>query len=573
MDSLRRALASIRKYLGELSATHLMVIVLVVVVIGLMGYVVSQVTSKPEWVVLLPGATQSEQQAAALVLTEQNIKHRAITVLEVPPDLEWMARGAVAEAGRLPQDITTLFKNTIDKQTWYTSRHQSDQFYNMDLNNALARLISNFSGVKTAQVVLDSPQAMGLGSAVRRPTAAVTVWMRPSKVLTQNTVDAIAGLLAGAKSGLDVSNIKVIDASTGRQRRPTRDDEMVATTYLEHAKKVEDQMQEKLGDLLAYIHGATVAVTAQVDVTSMTARVTKALPMGEGTVSLIKKETGNKTTQGEASRGAEPGPRSNQAADISRSSSGKGSKMDQETNESEFESKIGTEEKNIIDPRGMPTSMVASINVPKGYIVNLLKPPAKEGETKDPSKPDVEPTVQEVDARFKIEQASIMAAVKPHLRAHSAEGTVEGEVIVSLVPGEYVATSVGPAGGGMSGLGMLSTGGGSIGGFALGSGLIDKAVVSVLAIAALTMMVMMVKKAGKKIDMPTAEELVGVPADMALKTDVIGEATEGETPLEGIEVDEEAVQSQKMLESVGEFVSGSPEGAAKLMRRWMSADT
>ena len=293
--------------------------------------------------------------------------------------------------------------------------------------------------------------------------------------------------------------------------------------------------------------------------------------MGEGTVSLIKKETGNKTTQADGSRAAEPGPRSNQAADISRSSSGKGTKMDQETTESEFDSKIGTEERNIVDPRGMPTSFVASVNVPKGYIVNLLKPPAKPDEVKDPTKPDVVPTDQEVDARFKVEQASIVASLKPHLRTHSAEGVVEGEVVVSLVPGEYLATSVGPSGG-MPALGMLATGGGTIGGFSLGTGLIDKAVVSVLAIAALTMMVMMVKKAGKKIEMPTAAELVGVPQDMEVKSDVIGEAAEGDTPLEGIEVDEGDVQKQKMLESVGEFVQGSPEGAAKLMKRWMAVD-
>ncbi len=572
MGSLRLALASIRKYLGEMSGTHLLLIILVAVVIGLMSLVVSQATGKPEWVELLPGASQSEQQAAALVLKEQNIKYRAITVLEVPPDLEWTARGVLAEAGRLPQDISTLFKNTLEKQTWYTSRHQSDQFYNMDLNNFLARLISNFNGVKTAQVVLDSPQAMGLGSAVRRPSAAVTVWMRNNSVLSQSTVDAIAGLIAGAKAGMDVSNIKVIDASTGRQRRPTRDDEMLATTYMDHAKKVEDQMQMKLSDLLAYINGATVAVTAQVDVTSTTAKITKALPMGEGTVSLMKKETGNKTTQTDGKSAAEPGPRSNQAADISRSSAGKGTKMDTETTESEFDSKIGTEERNIVDPRGMPTSFVASVNVPKGYIVNLLKPPAKPGETPDPAKPDVQPTDPEIDARFKIEQASIMASLKPHLRTHSAEGVVEGEVVVSLVPGEYIATSVGTAGGGMPGLGMLATGGGGMGGFSLGAGLIDKAVVSVLAIAALTMMVMMVKKAGKKIEMPTAEELVGVPPDMEVKSDVIGEAAEGDTPLEGIEVDEGAVQKQKMLESVGEFVQGSPEGAAKLVKRWMQVE-
>ena len=575
MEALRRVFASIQKYLGEMSPLHKITIILVVVVMGLMTFVVMQFTSKPEWTELMPGATPAEQQAAAAVLKDQSIKFRTTNnKLEVPPEVEWIAKGAIAEAGRLPADITTLFKNTLDRQTWYTSRQQSDQYFNLDLDNAMARLISNFGGVKIAQVHIDSPQPLGLGSQVRRPTATVAVWMRNGQLLTQQRVDAIAGLLAGAKSGLDITNIKVIDGSTGRQRRPTRDDELVATTYLEHAKRVEDQLQVKLGDMLSYIPGVTVAVTAQVDVTSMSVNSKKNLPMGEGTISVMKKEKGDKTTQADGSKAAEPGPRSNQAADISRAGGSKANKLEQETNESEFDVAVGTEEKKVVDPRGMPTSLVASVNIPQGYVVNLLKPPPKEGEKKDPTKPDVVPSDADIDAKFKVLQAMITSYIKPHLRTRVGDAVSEGEIVVSMVPGDAVANSaVGGVGGpAMSGLGLLSAGGGTIGGLSLGSGLIDKALVSVLAIAALTMMVMMVRKAGRKIELPTAEELVGVPPNMEIKSDVIGEAEEGETPMAGIEVGEEDVRKQKMLESVSDFVDKQPEGAAKLVKRWLSTN-
>lgn len=572
MDALRRVIANIQTYLGQLPASGKLIIGLVVVIAALVLFVVSQVASKPTWVELLPGAPVTEQQQAIATLKTQGIGYQTEgNKLMVAPGDEWAARAALSEAGKMPSDVSQLFKNILEKQTWHTSRYQSEQLYNLDLQSALGKMISGFTGVKGATVVVSAPEPNGLGAAVRKPSATASVTTGTGRPLTQQQVDAIANLVAGAKAGLDVLQVKVIDTVAGRERRATSPDQAATSTYMEHASAVERQMVEKLGDLLAGIPGVRIAVTAQVDVTSVNARVRKNLPTGEGTVSLLKKSDDQKTVQSEPSRGAEPGPRSNQTADINRGSGKQGAKSEMEMGVAEMENHVGTRDEQIVDPRGMPTALAASINVPRGYIVKLLTPKA------DPAKADAktdakaaEPSDKDIDDRFKLEQARIESLVKPHLRSRGSDGkAVDGEVVVSLVPGEFASESSGVAAssGMLSSLGLVTPAGGGSG-FSLG-GLLDKALISLLAVVALGMMVMMVKKQGKKVELPSAEELVGIPPQLEIKNDLVGEADEGETVMTGIEIDEGAIQQQKMLESVGEFVKTQPDGAARLVKRWL----
>lgn len=575
MDALRRVIANIRTYLGQLPTSGQLIIALVVVIAALILFVVSQQASKPRWVELLPGSPQAEQQQAIATLKNQGIRYQTEgNKLMVSPDDEWAARGALSEAGKLPADVSQLFKNILEKQTWHTSRYQSEQYYNLDLQKALSTVVSNFGGVKNATVFLDTPEATGLGAAVKRPSASVNVITSPGRPLTQQQVDAIANLVSGAKAGLEVARVKIVDVTAGRERKATSPDQASSSTYMEHAAAVERQMAEKLQDLLSGVPGVKVAVTAQVDVTSVNARVRKNFATGDGTVSLLKKSDDQKTTQSEPSRGAEPGPRSNQTADINRGVSRSGAKSEMETGIAEMENHVGTREEQIIDPRGMPTALAASINVPRSYIVKLLTP--KDEPKTDKPTPDAkkaEPTDKEIDDRFKIEQARIESLVKPHLRSRTSEGKIiDGEVVVSLVPGEFPTEGMAASStaGMLGSLGLATPNAGGSGiGLGFSGGLLDKALVALLAVVALGMMVMMVKKQGKKVELPTAEELVGIPPQLEIKNDLVGEADEGETVMTGIEIDEGAIQQQKMLESVGDFVKTQPDGAARLVKRWL----
>lgn len=569
MEQLRRAIATIQKHLGQLTPTQKMLVGSLAVIIAMALFLVSSYAGGPGWVDLLPGTPAAEQQRAMTTLTGSGIRARFESgKLQVAKGSEQAALAQLSETGKLPQDVSSLFRNILERQTWHTSRQQSEQFYNIDLQNVLSTVIRNFSGVKSAFVVLDAPEPGGLGARVRKPTASVTVFTEAGRPLPQPTVDAIANLVAGAKAGLELEHVRIVEGGpNGRQRRASRDNELVAATYLEQASKVEAQMQEKIAGLLAHIPGVSVAVTAQVDVTSVTAQVKRNFDTGQGTVAPLRREVTNKTSQTEASGAAEPGVRSNQTADINRGGGARGTRLETEETETEFEPHVGSRTEQIVDPKGMPTSLVASVNVPRGYVVALLKPGSAAGAADGPSE-------KEVEEQFKLEQRKIEGSIRPHLRTRSADGRlVDGEVVVSMVPIDVSLSAVPPQEAGLlSGLASLSGGGGSGMSGLLGSGLIDKAILAVLAIVAMGMMVMLVRRSARKVELPTAEELVGVPPTLEANTDLIGEADESETAMAGIEVDEDSVRSQKMLESVGEFVQSSPDQAGQLMRRWISVN-
>ena len=121
----------------------------------------------------------------------------------------------------------------------------------------------------------------------------------------------------------------------------------------------------------------------------------------------------------------------------------------------------------------------------------------------------------------------------------------------------------------MGGLASIVGPGGAMGGI---GNLIDKAVLGVLAVVAVGLMFTLVKKASRQIDIPTAEELVGVPPTLEAPSDLIGEADESDLAMAGIEVGEEQVKSRRMLEEVAKMVQKDPDATARLMKQWISSE-
>lgn len=579
MEQLRRAFKTIGMALGQLTATQKLLIGSLVVIALMALFVVSQYAGTPRWVELLPGAAPADQQKSVAFLETANIPYtqQAGKVMVRPEDRR-TAIAALGEAGKLPSDTSLLFQNILEKQSWQMSRQQNEQLYTIALQNELSRVISDFKGIDSATVILDIPEPAGLGSVVRKPTASATIFTDGGRPLEQGTVDAVAQLLVGARAGLEIERVRVIDGSNGRQRRATSENDVLATTYLEHATRIEQLTAEKLRELLGSIPGAIVAVTAQVDVTRVRSTVSKNLPLSEGTLSLPRRESTTKQTetQGQA---AEPGVRSNQTMDINRGSGG-GQRSEQSEEETEFENHVGSRIEEISDPRGMPTMLAASVAIPRGYIVALLKSakaaadPANAGAAgAGAAAGSAEPTEQEVDAAFARERTRIEDLLKPHVKTRAVDGSqTEGIVSVSMMPTDM------PEGAARAGfLGGLGGGGSSVdsGSFlttAMSGSIIDKVVLGALAVVALGLMLSMVKKAAKRVELPTAEELVGLPPQLENKSDLIGEAGEGDSAMTGIEVGDDEVKIQKMLEQVKDYVGTSPESAARIVNGWLTPE-
>jgi flagellar M-ring protein FliF len=593
MNQLRQMLAGVQQWVGGVSPAHKLTVALVAIIVGLVLFVVYQTSNKKTWVELYPGL--AGEQATSM---QGHLQGRGFeTKLEggkllVRPDSQGAAKASVSEASLLPGDKAILFENVLKQQNWTYTRQQNEALYNEALQNELERTITGFSNVKSADVFIDVPPPMGLGQAVRRPTAAVSVLTKDGAPLAQRTVDAVASLVAGSKAGLSLETVRVIDAATGRQLRARSDNDEVSATYMEHAGRVEAVTREKLQELLGYIPGVVIAVTAQVDVTRVETSVNEKLGVGKGSVSLpVSEETTESTTQDGGSQPAQPGVMSNQAADISNASgSGSGTKNSNSSTITQSENHVGTKSQRVIDPRGFPTQVAVSVAVPEGFISELMKLESEKqgggGGGGGGGAATQAPTAQQVKDAFEQRiKPAILESIKPQVRAMTSLGegateeqitkTVEQSINVAMIP--MSLRMVAGGGGAVGTMGVSGASGGGSGGGAMsmlgGMGsLIEKGVLAVLALVALGMMFMLVKKGGAAPTQPTAEEMVGLPPALDGEVDVVGEAEESEQAMTGIEVAPGQLETQKMLEQVTAMVEENPENVAKLLNRWIHTD-
>ncbi|MFZ4429102.1 MAG: flagellar M-ring protein FliF C-terminal domain-containing protein [Phycisphaerales bacterium] len=581
MDFLRRTLATIQKQLGPLSATHKLLVGTVLIVLLMTLFIVSQYAGKQSVEEVLPGATPAQLDAAAAQLEAAGITtKREGNKLMVESGMRGRAISALGERGMLPNDKAIMFENILSKSNWMNSRQQNEQTYINALANELAARIGDFRGVKSAAVFLDIPEPTGFGAQLRKPSASVTVTTDSGQALPQAMVDAVAGFVAGSRSGLTIDRVSIIDAASGRQRKATSEEEALPATFMEHASFVEAQTREKLLGLLSYIPGVTVAVTAHVDVTRSRAEVRTNMPEKQGTISMRRKETETVDSSTQAGPGAEPGFGANQTADINRGPvAASGNKSDTSSTTTEYENHVGTRTETIIDPKGHATRVAISVVVPQGYVARLVQA-AKGGADGAAQADKAVPSDEELGQRFAVEKKRIIDSISPHVKAMIAKADetmteetlrliVTDSIDVAMVPVD-VPPGLEVSAAGMFG-GLRSSGGGGGGGIGefIGGGLFDKAVLALLSVAALFMMAMMVRKVSIRREMPTAEELVGLPQTLETETDLVGEAEEVEAALAGIEVGEQEMQDKKILEQVEALVETEPESSAKLLARWV----
>lgn len=567
MDRLRTILGTISAHLGGLTTTHKLLIGSLAVIAAMALFLVAQYAGTPDMVELLPGAPAEAQQRAMTFL-----QTRGITPVErngqvvVPATQQRAILAQMSEAGQLPSDTALIFENMLSSQSWLRSKEENRQLYKVMLMNELEAVLSRYAGIRSAEVFLDIPEPAGLGVAVRRGTASVTLHTELGQPLAQHTVDAAARMVAGSIAGIDLDAVTVIDGSTGRAREVTSNDALASSAYQEHASALEKLVKAKIANLVSHIEGVVVEVTAAVDVTQVHTEVRTNLPVGQGSVAVPKRETVSSQSESQASPSAEPGLRANVMADINTGPGG-GVKVESKDEETEFEVGIGTRSEVIRDPRGMPKRLMATINVPRAYIAAL----AARSKAAGPDGDVPAPTDDEIRAVFEQEREAIADSVRVHLKTVTPTGdVVDGDVVVAMVAGPS-----GGFGATAGRAGAFSPGGvsGAVGTImALGGGVADKAVLIVLSVLALGMMFLMVRKAGAKVELPSAQELVGIPPALEATTDLVGEADETDTAILGIEVGDDTVKAQKLLEQVNELVKNSPDQAGRLMTRWIQSE-
>lgn len=574
MDRLKKVLSGIVANLGGMTGTQKLLIGSLVVILVMTLFLVSQYAGTTTMVPLWPGAPAEDQSRARTTLTSANLPFESRPDgVYVPVEQRDRAAALLAQSGHQPSNAAIVYDNILKSQSWMTTKEQNRQIEKVMRDNWLSSVISKFEGIRDARVFVDAPEPFGVGQAVRSPKASITLFSEPGRQLAQSTVDAAARMVAGSVAGLDLARVSVTDGTTGKPRKAVSDDELHASAPRDSAKAIERDWKTKIENLLAYIDGIAVEVTASVDVSRTRAQVLKNLPSGEGTVAVPKKETNSSTLQTDPKPGAEPGIRSNQGADIAAAVS-EGSKSEKKDETTEFAVGIGTRNEQIDDPGGRIRSLAATVNVPRSFIAGLIE--QERAATADPKAKDkpAPPTDAEIRQRFDLERAAIEAQLKPHFKVEGALGSVvQGDVVVSLMSADIPGLTRTGGGGFGGGGGAAGFGGGGVGSIlAVGGGLIDKAVLAVLALAALMMMLLLARRASRRVDIPSPEELVGAPPTLDTGSEIVGEADDAETAMAGIEVKDEDLRATKLREQVGAFIRQNPDLSGKLLNRWVASE-
>ncbi len=558
MQQIRRSLANIQDGLGQLGPTHKLLFGSLAVIAVMTLFLVSQYAAKPTMVDLMSqgGDPQLVGTLRSVGIQAESQDGRVL----VPSGSQYAALAHLTAVGQLPNDTTILFNNLIQSQDWKASREQHRQQAVIALQNELSRVISQVRGIREATVIIDAPEAAGLGRAVRQPSASVTLFGSGAAPIPQPTVDAIASLIAGSRAGLDPSRVSVIDGSTGRPREVSNKESMATGMYLEHKQQVELYTQREIERILVYVPGAVVTVNAMVDVTRVARRAEKYLEPKNGTVSVLKSETTSEGSNTQGSRGAEPGLRSSSTADISTGRAATGQESEESTTKTESEVRIGSETTETVDPRGMPTYLSASVIIPQEWVEGTIKKGRAEEQADEPV------TQAEADAYFEAIKPTMEETILMRLQTAGEDGQIrEGKVSIAMAPMPSGVNGLSGAGGMMN---VAGSGGGGAG-LLSASSMIETIVLGVLSLVALVMMLTLVKRAGKRPQLPTAEELVGVPPALEIAGDMVGEADESDAPMAGIEISDDEVKIEKMREQVAELIASNPDGAATLVGRWI----
>lgn len=558
MQSLREQFQTIKSRAQNLDTTSKLLAGSILVVMGMALFLVMQYAGTQDMVPLTINAAAKTE--VLKYLSDRGIKfeERGESVLVPPEDrpsiMSRLTEESVGGSGAVD------FNALLGLETPFDTARQADSRHRIALQNVLGRTISGFRGVKSATVVISSKATQGIGAGAAQ-SAMVSVVMRGSDTLSQAQVDAIAGMVAGAQAGLKSESVSISDGERQYRARSSRDH--LAGENLERREKEGEAVRERIVALLANIPGVLVSVNAQV--TTKTVQET-ASKYSEG-VSTPLSDSRVETSTKSAVPGGAPGVGSNVPMSVGAAAAN-GNSSTTEKSDTRFDAKVPSTHRSEFDPTGYPLKIDVSVAIPVSYFTRVWelrngKPAdAAAGAATPPAAPD-----EAALAAIRDEEITrIKTLLEPQISTDTIENAKKGTVEVTWFydfDGALAGSGAAIGGGAAAVIDAIAPGT-SVG------GMIKTIALGALSLLALGMMLTMVKKASDRPELPSAEELSGVPP--ALETDeadIVGEADESTPALEGLELDDESLRREQMLGQLNDLVKREPLEAAGLLKRWM----
>lgn len=560
MNPAQRKLQSVGTQLKGLPVTAKMLIFALMVILTLSLFLVAQLSGRPS-MVPLPLSLDVDTRTAVLAHLERSAVpyEERNGRLMVPVDQKYSVLAQLATS-EVVTGSNLDFSKIIEDESPFLTREQNRKRWLVGKMNLLSSLITQFSDIQRATVVIDRPETAGFGRTHLTPTASVSVTPR-GEGLSPRTIEAIANLVAGAQPGMKLEDVRVIDTKSGTSHAARSEDQLAASNHMEVKQTAEQHVKSQIEALLAPIPGVIVEVNVMPDTRDVLQELRGFEEPKVGPLSSDRRTI----EQRSQSTGAEPGIRSNIGADIA-SGSASGSQLTDESSRERTESVFPWDARRITDKKGNALKINATILVPRSYFVRMYRI--------DRNDPEAVPDQVSLDPLVTSETARIKSMVEPLIDTAPYTGALAGTVVVSMIPDMIAVAAVGaapgmPSGGGRATVappdGLVAA--------PFDGGLLKYLLLTGLSLLSLALMFMMVRKAGAQSQLPSAEEIVGVPPPLPTdQSEIVGEAVESAPAMEGVELDEHALRHKQMLGQISDMVKQNPDEVANLLRRWIRVE-
>ena len=560
MDFLRKYLNTIRLQLAGLSISQkLTIALLIVIMIGVIFFTVT-FSAKPDMVTLIPQSMSAEEINRA----EESLKGKYEYQVQgdkilVPADKAFEIRGQLFAEQALPKDTTAAFAALVRDSNLLETDGMSARKWNVALGTTLAATLESFPYIQQATVIIGMGERPTLGRDQIPTSATVTVKTRGGDDLSAQKVMAIISTIQGAVPGIKAENIRLTDGM--RSYRAPSDDAPMPSDLLAFKKSIEDSLATKLYTMFEGIPDVKIAVNAIPDLSVHKTQSDTYTPSGK--VSAQTESTTTETASNEGSGTGEPGVKPNVSA---VADAGSGRKVSSTSNASTNKNEVHFS--HTVDDAILPAGtnlkdLTASISIPRSYFVSIYR---RASHTKD-ADPDDDKLRATIDEQIKLAKTraknTIGAKSDDQISVDWFDDTIALHQ-VDVAQAGMVSGSFQP---------IMKQWGKPI--ILLG-----------LAGFFLSCMLMMIRKAapgaaGGEVDPGVffgggasgggkAKRRPGDPDSFDTADDVFGEANEGEAVLTGIELDDETIQSRKMVDEVSTMIKENPENAASLVKRWMA---
>lgn len=545
MDFLRNMVANTQAHLAGLGTSQKIAIGLCVVVLGGSLVWMFQWSGEPEWVPVLPGQlwTEDEITAAKEVLEEGEYRVTGRQIL-VPAGERQSIRSRLGQAGALPHDTRVGFEALMKETSPWKSQTQQSREWVVAYGNQLAMDLEGWKNVKSAQVILQMPNRRALGGKVAKPSASVSIGLKANTSMDRAFQQSIAHFVAGA-TGMPAENVQIVDTNTHQSFRIHPAGSGMGDELLQRRREQEAYFQQKIQQLLS-IDGARVSVFAEIETARR--RETERTPLEGKAIELSEEK--EETIENRKPSATDPGVQPNTSVAISEK--GRVEEMENSSRKTEFLSALGEKMATTEHTLGALKGLSAAINVPRSYLAGIFK--------RQQGNAEQEPTDDQIDEIAKKEFTKIRGHVLNAIGGDDEklvsvdwfDDPMTRMAAAGMLPGEVPSDSM---------LAMAKTHARQL---ALGA----------LAVLSLGMMLMIVRKgpaaASRMRDRHPAfaepEQDLGV---LSTASETIGEASGGESAMEGHEVDEGALQEEMRIKQVSSYIKDDPSIAANLVRRWI----